>query len=109
MIWIKDFTFRSASYFFIFFAVWFCKVLAVFFAISSRASASCSTSTSGALPDKNTACSFSSNLCHSFAIFMPAKVLPAPGTPVIKQIDFLQRVFECSMISLILAVVRLIL
>ena len=34
-----------------------------------------------------------------FAIFKPASVFPAPGTPVIKQIDFLLFLFEKSIIS----------
>ena len=52
-------------------------------------SASCKTSTSGPLPERNTACSSSAIFCLSTAILRPARVFPAPGTPVIKQIDFL--------------------
>src|SRR5690606_33764654 len=59
------------------------------------------------LPDKNTACSPTSILCRSLAIFNPARVFPAPGTPVTKQIDFCCAVFECSIISAIAADVLL--
>ena len=52
----------------------------------SRARASLNTSTNGPFPERKTACSDLSSLCQLFAKFNPARVFPAPGTPVTKQI-----------------------
>ena len=76
-----------------------CSSVPFFSATSFRARASCKTLTSGPLPDKKTACSPLSILCLSFAILSPASVLPEPGTPVRKQIDFWLLFFENSMTS----------
>ncbi len=71
----------------------------------SRARASCSTVTNGKLPDRNIACS----PCYAsecrMAIFKPTNVLPAPGTPVTKQMDFRPFDLLCSIMRLISSVV----
>ena len=78
------------------------------FAVSTESlvKASLKTSTNGPFPERNTECSDSSFFSLSFAIFKPARVFPAPGTPVRKQIDFSFLVFAASIILLIIAAVR---
>ena len=64
----------------------------------SLAKASLRTSTKGPFPDRNTACSDSSILILSLAMFSPASVFPAPGTPVTKHIVFKFSFFDFSII-----------
>ncbi len=73
---------------------------------SSRTNASRRTSTRGPFPDKNIACSRFSESCQQLAIFRPASVFPAPGTPVTKQIVFFRSRFAESMMCVSSLAVR---
>ena len=76
-------------------------VLFLLFFEASIAKDSLSTLTRGTFPVKKTACSssFLSFILLSQARFKPAKVLPAPGIPVKRMIDFSLFLFELSIIS----------
>ena len=69
-----------------------------FFSVAFLAKASCNTETKGQFPERKTACSQDLASFMRLAKSSPTKVFHAPGTPVIKQIDFFQRLRESSMI-----------
>jgi len=70
--------------------------------ILSLINASRKTATSGPFPDRYTAGILLSLSCCSTATLNPTNVLPAPGTPVTKHIDFFWFAFASSTISKIL-------
>lgn len=76
----------------------------------SIASASRKTFTSGSLPERNIACSSlsASKSWREFAILRPTSVLPAPGTPVTKQMDLFRSARLSSMMRSMHEVVAMI-